>query len=658
MSFAFSCMLLAAVSAPFAHIENGRLSVDFNTRDGSFEVTDGESGRVWRSGAEFARDRFVVEKAKVDGKTALTFDLRVLKKSKLRLNCRLSIEDGELEVLLDAPSGADFDVERVGYPFPFSSRPEDRFYFPNGCGLTFPCDVEDPSGMRDDVVNNAITIGQRGYRKVFKMGCWIQYEERPGESGMLEQGAGVLAVIPTPWDFCVTFAPTDHGRRTAGIDWTPALGKVESARRIRFCFFSRATPGRVARRYRREMEERGFRVTFAEKARRNPKLATALDILQGAPDIWYWTEKMDRPALARELKRLGFGDFLLASITRRDLGCWITPEEVRELRKIPRILVAEYDVFRDTMEPSMLDKIDSVRPHWPLGVWEANEYVMDRSGKPQRGWQVALKSQPDKPSVGCLLLCEKMAPKYIRERLAKSLSQSPYNARFIDVTGTGIGECWNPAHPLSRRQSMVARQEMFNVVRDEFSLVTGTEDGLECYVPCADYFEGMFNTSYWRIDGGRKMWKIYEKTPEKALRSIDPTIRYPFWEMCFRDCVVSYWYWSCYNNKFPQDWWKMDLLNVVSGTPPMYLFTPEVFERQKERLSESCKVATSTARAAKGATMDEFRWLSRDRLVQESEFSNGLAVTVNFSETPFAMKDGRVVPPRGYVQTWKKKEQK
>ena len=102
----------------------------------------------------------------------------------------------------------------------------------------------------------------------------------------------------------------------------------------------------------------------------------------------------------------------------------------------------------------------------------------------------------------------------------------------------------------------------------------------------------------------------------------------------------------------------MDLLNVVSGTPPMYLFTPEVFERQKERLSESCKVATSTARAAKGATMDEFRWLSRDRLVQESEFSNGLAVTVNFSEKPFAMKDGRVVPPRGYVQTWKKKEQK
>ena len=645
--------LVAAAIMPVAHIGNSRLAVDFDSRDGSFEVTDRESGRVWRSGAEFARDRFAVSNVKVEDDTSLTFDLAVQNPSRMKFSARLSVDGGELEVSLDAPPDTTFDVARVGYPFPFSSRPEDRFYFPNGCGLTFPCDVKDPSGMHDEEVNNAIATGQRGYRKVFKMGCWIQYEERPSASGALEQGAGVLAIIPTPWDFCVTFAPTDHGRRTVGIDWTPALGKVKEARRIRFCFYAHATPGRLALRYRREMEARGFRVTFAEKARRNPKLAEGLDLLQGAPDIWYWTENTDRPAVARELKRIGFDNFLLAAITRHDLGCWITPEEVKELRKIPRILVAEYDVFRDTMEPSMLDKIDAVRPHWPLGVWEANEYVMERDGKPLRGWKVALKEQPDRPIVGCLLLCEKMAPRYIRERLSKSLAESPYNARFLDVTGTAVGECWNPAHPLSRRQSMVARQDMFKVVHDEFSLVTGTEDGLECFAPYVDYFEGIVSTSYWRIDGGRIMWKIYGETPEKARISIDPTIRYPFWEMCFRDCVVGYSYWSCYNNKFPQDWWKLDLLNVVSGTPPMYLFTPEVFERQKERLAASYKVATSTARAAKGATMDEYRWLTADRLVQESEFSNGLTVTVNFSDSPFAMKDGRVLRPRGYLQTWK-----
>ena len=297
----------------------------------------------------------------------------------------------------------------------------------------------------------------------------------------------------------------------------------------------------------------------------------------------------------------------------------------------------------------MLDKIDSVRPHWPTGVWDANDYAVGGNGKPQRGWKVALKEDPTKPCVGCLLLCEKQAPKYIRERVAKRLAEAPYNARFLDVTGTSLGECWNPAHPLTRRESMVARQEMFRIVRDEFSLVTGTEDGLECYAPYADYFEGVFNASYWRVDGGRHMWKVYDETPPVIKRALDPTMRMPFWEMVFRDCVVGYWYWTCYNNRFPQDWWKMDLLNVLAGTPPMYFFTPEVFAKQKDRLAASYPVATSTARAAKGALLTEFRWLTSDRLVQESEFSNGLRVVVNFSEKPYRTKDGRTVPPHGYL---------
>ena len=57
-------------------------------------------------------------------------------------------------------------------------------------------------------------------------------------------------------------------------------------------------------------------------------------------------------------------------------------------------------------------------------------------------------------------------------------------------------------------------------------------------------------------------------------RGMDHATRCPFREMVFHDCVSSTWYWTDYNNKFPHDWWKRDLLNVVSGTPPMYLFTP------------------------------------------------------------------------------------
>ena len=631
-----------------AEIGNGRLTVSFDERTGSFAARDRLSGRTWRSDASFARETFAVSDVRREG-SAIAFKIATTNRPTRCYACRLALDGGEIELTLDAPKDQPMAGERLGYPYPFASAAGDRFYFPNGCGLSLPCDLKDPSGIGDPAINRALTGFQRGYMTSMKMGCWFQYAEKAGADGSLEQGAGVLAIVRTPWNILLNFAEGANGLRTVGVDWVSSLGKFGEARCVRFAFLDRATPGAFARRYRAEMERRGFRVTFAEKARRNPKMAANLDLLQGAPDVWYWTERADKAAVARELKSLGFDNFLFSTVTRHDLGVWVTPEEVRELAKIPRVLVSEYDIYRDTMEPAMLGMIDAVRPHWPLGVWDANDYVTGADGKPSRGWKVALKSDPSKPCVGCLLLCEKQAPKYIRERIASRLAEAPYNTRFLDVTGTHVGECWNPAHPLTRRESMVARQEMFRTVRDEFSLVTGTEDGLECYVPYVDYLEGVFNASHWRVDGGRHMWKIYEKTPAIVKRGLDPAMRFPFWEMVFRDCVVGYWYWTCYNNRFPEDWWKMDLLNVLAGTPPMYFFTPEVFARQKRQLAASCPVATATARAAKGATLDELRWLTADRLVQESEFSNGLVVTVNFSDRPHVTKDGRTVPPRSYL---------
>ena len=396
------------------------------------------------------------------------------------------------------------------------------------------------------------------------------------------------------------------------------------------------------------MDRRGYRVTFAEKARRNPRLARGLELLKGAPDVWYWTTRTNKAEVARELRRIGFGNFLFCSITRRDLGVWVTPEEVRAVAEIPDVLQAEYDIYTDTMEPAMLDKIDAVRPHWPLEVWERGDYVADANGVPRRGWKVALKSDPAKPVIGCLRLCERQAPSYLRARVARRLVEAPYGARFFDVTGTSVGTCDNPRHPLTRRQSVEARRALLAIAGNEFGLVTGSEDGLECYVPECDWFEGNFSAARWRVDGGRYMWRIYDETPLVMERAIDPAIRCPFWEMVFHDCVSSTWYWTDYNNKFPHDWWKRDLLNVVSGTPPMYLFTPEVFEEQKGRLAASVRVAAPVARATADAVLEEFAWLTADRLVQQARFSNGVVATVNFGDRPFTMTDGSVLAPRGH----------
>ena len=301
------------------------------------------------------------------------------------------------------------------------------------------------------------------------------------------------------------------------------------------------------------------------------------------------------------------------------------------------------------MEPALLDRIDCVRPHWPVDAWDRDDIVRAADGTPQRGWKVALKDDPAKPVVGCARLCEARAPAYMRARIAKRLAEAPqYGARFFDVTGTGVGDCHNPKHPLTRRTSVLARRWMFALAADEFNLLCGTEDGLECYVPECDYFEGNFSAAPYRVDGGRYMWKIYDETPPVIARALDPATRVPFWEMVFHDCVVSTWYWTDYNNKFTRDWWRHDLLNAVTGTPPMYLFTKPVFEAIQTQLATSVRVTTPVARATFGVPMTDYRWLTPDRLVQQSTFANGVRVTVNFGERPFTMRDGFTLAARGH----------
>ncbi|MDR0604681.1 MAG: glycoside hydrolase, partial [Bacteroidales bacterium] len=100
------------------------------------------------------------------------------------------------------------------------------------------------------------------------------------------------------------------------------------------------------------------------------------------------------------------------------------------------------------------------------------------------------------------------------------------------------------------------------------------------------------------------------------------------------------WYWGDYNNKLPKVWRKRDLLNALYGTPPMYMFTQSNWNENKLQFAESYKTAAGTARETAYAEMTDHRILSPDRLVQQSVFSNGVTVTVNFSDQPFQLPDG------------------
>jgi hypothetical protein len=189
--------------------------------------------------------------------------------------------------------------------------------------------------------------------------------------------------------------------------------------------------------------------------------------------------------------------------------------------------------------------------------------------------------------------------------------------------------------------------ELLRTVSEHFGLVCGSETGHEAAVPYVHYFEGMLSLGPYRIpDAGRRMGEIWEEVPERVAKfQTGHYYRLPLWELVYHDCVVAQWYWGDYNNKLPGLWNRRDLFNALYGTPPMFMFRRDYWEKNRERFVQSYRTATPVARATGYREMLSHCWLTDDHTVQQTEFKGGVMVTVNFGEEPYTMADGQVLQP-------------
>lgn len=596
--------VLAAISVCTACFGADALSVSYDSGSGTLTVADSEAGRVWKS---------------LPGEVC---------PEGVRVAWRL--EGRELVVTLNAD--ADRPMTALDFPRPFAAARGDRILLTQGNGFLFPAEMTDLGTDKIDFSAYAT--------RDMELGCF----------GHLSERSGYLAIIETPEDSGVRYRIGANGFRQPNVVWRATRGAFGHERRIRFVFFADPTPMKMALRYREEMKRRGYYKTFPEKMRERPAMAARYAMLAGAPNVWIWEEDGDKAGFARELKALGFDNFLLQSANRHDLNVWVTPEEICAMSEVKGVLPGIYDIYRDFMDPANLPLIDCVRPYWPTNVWENGDYVLNADGSVRRGWGVNRKGSTDpKDRIGCALLCEARSWPYAQANLARDMAAAPHAVRLFDVVGGSLGECHNPRHPLTRRASCAARRAFFENAEGEFGVLAGTEDGSECFVSCCSYFEGTMSApNHYRVDGGRYMWKLYDEVPDAVRRGTDPTTRVPFFDMVFHGCVNLYWYWCDYNNKFPALWHRRDLFNFVTGEPPMYFFTRETFAKQQGRLAASQALATATAKATFGVAMSDYRWLTDDRMVQQSEFANGIVATVNFGDRPFVMADGFNLAPGGH----------
>ena len=590
-------------------VSNAVIVAALNTSNATISVLDQRTGRCWKQGA--AQADVIVAEAQAQGGKA-TFKLAHLP-SGLELKAVLQVDPTRPEVTLQIEGSGEMPTP-LRYPCPFTSEPGDRLVVPMNEGISFPAEDESIEPRR------LIAYGGHGICMAF----W----------GVTDDRQGYAAIFETPDDAAIRLLRMDR-RLAIAPEWDAQKGQFGYPRRLRYVFFDQGGHVAIAKRYREHARQTGLLKTLAEKRRENPDV----DLLIGAVNVWNWDS--DPVALVEEMQAAGIERILWSRGG--------SPEALARLNA-RKVLTSRYDIYQDVMDPANFPFLRGTHQDWTTAAWP-KDIILDAEGDWLRGWGVKGKNGD---WYHCGVICDSRALEYARKRIPAELSRYPYKCRFIDTTTAAPwNECYSTNHPMSRTESRQWKMKLLEYVSREMKLVTGCETGHDASVPFLHYFEGMLSLGPYRVpDAGRDMLRIWNEAPERVAKfQLGHTYRLPLWELVYHDCVVAQWYWGDYNNKLPSLWDKRDLFNVLYGTPPMFMFQRALWQSQKARFVQSYENTCPYVRAAGYSEMNNHRFLTADRSVQETTFANGVTVTVNFGEKSYVLEGGESLQAMGFHVT-------
>ncbi len=444
----------------------------------------------------------------------------------------------------------------------------------------------------------------------------------------LEKGFGYMIIIETSDDASIEMQTLRVGERDLAaprVIWSASKKQFGYPRRLIYHLTGRGGYVAMAKRYRAYAREQGLIVTLAEKSQKNPNVAR----LFGAPDLWGNATL----AFAREAKAAGVEKMIIHGRT--------SPGDMKAVNDLG-YLTSEYDNYTDVRPLEPGKEIDSNHDHIPASV------VLKADEERMKAWLTFDKKTQ------FMKRCPALWVRTAKIVVPKVLEKHPYLGRFVDVTtAEDLYECYDPEHPLSRTEKRECGAALLGHVRS-LQLVTGGEHGIWWAVPYLDYIEGM-------MSGGSYSWPaghlIHPKSKDQEFTSpwggklgkweeyakwgIGHEYRVPLWELVFHDCVISTWYWGDASDFLldaaPEVTAKKDAFNILYGTIPILWVNKEgAWQKSRDTFLRTYRNTCKLHEVIAGMEMLSHEFVTPDRAVQRTRFSDGTEAIVNFGETPFS----------------------
>jgi hypothetical protein len=610
-------------------LENAALRVTLDAQAGTLAVTDKTAAHEWRQApvAATKKPRFRDVREVMATPHGITFaaDFASASGQAVRLAVTLRLPDAGVDLLVTADM-PDRQTKFVDTPF------LEPFFL----------DTPDAALIVADYCNgHAYPVAERP----FPAGHWAASRLDMPWVGLcdMKMGIGYAVIIETSDDGFVACRPVKaNGRNVVApqIGWSGSLGKFAYPRRLLYHFTARGGYVALAKRYRAYAAEQGLVVPFREKLKKNPNLRR----LFGAPDVWGDASLK----FAEQAKRAGVEKMLIHGASK--------PKDMKAVNALG-YLTSEYDNYTDILPITAKTPLDSNHDRIPENA------VLCSDGQRMKAWLTLDKKQFMKRCPAKWLPAAQVT-------VPRVLVARPFLARFVDVTtAEDLYECYDPAHPLTRGQKRQCGVDLLAYMRSQH-LVVGGEHGIWWCVPHVDYIEGMMSGGHASWPAGylvRPKTKDQEFTSPHGTRSskwdsyarwgIGHEYRVPLWELVFHDCIASTWYWGDASDFLldaaPEITPKKDAFNVLYGTIPLLWANGEgAWHKDRQAFLRTYRNTCKMHEAIATAELLTHEFVTPDRAVQRTRFSDGTEAIVNFGPRPYrARLAGReyLLPQNGFA---------
>ena len=252
-------------------------------------------------------------------------------------------------------------------------------------------------------------------------------------------------------------------------------------------------------------------------------------------------------------------------------------------------------------------------------------------------------------------------------RHAKADRELGINYFFADCTTTGgvIKECYHPDHPLVRSQGAAHLNEAISEVT-RLGMLMGSERGKWWATGSTHVFEGIETLNQYAGkyygSGDLTHWVGPYLTEKPGFEELflgydfNPARRLPLFQLVYHDSVYCTRRWNQDPGRDASLWDRHDLINILYGTAPLIFMQPRagnVFGSEMEdglraRYLRTYQDVSGWHEKIGFDEMTDHRMLTPDRMVQETRFSSGWNVVVNFGRESWHDPRGFTVTPESF----------